>query len=189
MGDKEQPQTIQSIETQQMGDKEQASDNTIHITIRNNRLNQCPGMADKALTKLGRGSYDYRVDLNSPIIILKWCDNSVVRLVSEFVGLNPVEAISRWSKKDKCEKDIPCPDIVKDYNKCMGGVDLADMPIAIYRISIKTNRWCIRLFWHLIDMCEVNAWLLNRCHFEQLREKGRPMTFVNFIFEISEISC
>ena len=53
----------------------------------------------------------------------------------------------------------------------MGGVDLADMLIALYRIPCKTKKWYQKIFWHLIDIAKVNAWLLYRRHSSQ---KGKP---------------
>ena len=53
---------------------------------------------------------------------------------------------------------------MKAYNKRMGGVDLADMLIALFQISVKTKRWYIRVFWHLLDIAEVNGWILYKRH-------------------------
>ena len=63
-------------------------------------------------------------------------------------------------KKKKKKKDIPCPQIVKQYNKSIAGVDLADIVIALYRIRCKTKHWYQKMFWHLVDNAKVNAWLL-----------------------------
>ena len=110
-------------------------------TVRANRLQGCPLLSSKDLERQDRGSMDYRSDSNSAIIIIKWLDNSVVQLTSNYVGINPLGTIERWVKKDGERKEIPCPQIVKAYNKSMGGVDLADMLIALYRIEVKTKRW------------------------------------------------
>ena len=99
---------------------------------------------------------DYRTDNNSGIIITKWVDNSTMQLTSNFVGIEPIGEIERWSKEDKIRKKVPCPQIVISYNQSIGGVDLADMLISLYRIPIKTHRWYIKVFWHLIDIAKVN---------------------------------
>ena len=57
----------------------------------------------------------------------------------------------------------------------MGGVDLADMLISLYRIKVKASRWYVKVFWHLLDISKVNAWNLYRCHFAQY-EKARQQT-------------
>ena len=136
-------------------------------TIRLNRIGKCPIDNNKSLQKSGRGSMDYRTDNNSGIVIVKWIDNSVVQLISNFVGIEPMSEITRWCKTEKARKEIPCPQIVKQYNKSMGGVDLADMLIALYRIPCKTKRWYQKIFWHLIDIAKVNAWILYRRHANQ----------------------
>ena len=76
------------------------------------------------IEKGNREDLDYRVDVNSGVIIVQWLDNSVIQLCSNFVGIQPMETIERWEKKDKARKDIPYPQIVKAYNKSKGGVDL-----------------------------------------------------------------
>ena len=55
----------------------------------------------------------------------------------------------------------------------MGGVDLADMLISLYRVKVKTKRWYIKVFWHLIDISKVNAWNLYRRHFAQYEKLKR----------------
>lgn len=136
-------------------------------TVRANRLHGCPLEGNKVMQKNGRGSVDYRVDLNSGIIIVKWVDNSVVQLASNFVGVEPMGMIERWERVPKERKSIECPNIVSVYNKNMGGVDLADMLIALNRIESKTTRWYIKVFWHFIDIAKVNSWLLYCRHHSQ----------------------
>ena len=121
-------------------------------TIRPNRLQRCPLKATKDLEKEGRGAMDYRTDNNSGIIITKWVDNKTLHLISNYVGIEPMESIQRWSKYEKRKVQVPCPQIVFAYNKAMGGVDLADMLILLYRIPVKTHRWYIKVFWHLVDI-------------------------------------
>ena len=156
-------------------------------TIRANRVQNCLLENSKSLAKSGRGSLDYKVDRNSGLIIVKWVDNSVAQLDSNYVGIEPMSTVTRWSKKDKADKDIPCPQIIKQYNASMGGVDLADMLIAIYRIPCRTKRWYLKVFWHLVDMCEVNAWVLYKRHHQQLGlPNSTQLSLLEFTTELSE---
>ena len=50
----------------------------------------------------------------------------------------------------------------------MGGVDLSDMLISLYRTPYKTGRWYLRAVVHLLDICKVKLWLLYRRHVTQL---------------------
>lgn len=157
-------------------------------TIRVNRLKKCPLKKTKELQSNGRDSVDYRSDVNSGIIIVKWLHNGPVHLVSNFVGVEPLTAVERWSKEHKKRVPIPCPQVVKEYNKGMGGVDLADMIIALYRITVKTRRWYIKVFWHCIDICKVNAWILYRHHCaEQGISKKNQKSLLKFVLELADM--
>ena len=64
--------------------------------------------------------------------------------------------VKRWDQSSKRPILVPCPEIVKDYNSAMGGVDLADMLIALYRSPIKTHRLYLKVLIHCVDICKVN---------------------------------
>ena len=64
------------------------------------------------------------------------------------------------------------PQIVRQYNKHMGGVDLADMLIALYRTNMKTHKWYLNIFSQLLDVCVNNAWLQYRKDCFELKEKS-----------------
>ena len=74
-----------------------------------------------------------------------------------------------------------CPAAVQEYNKSMGGVDLADMPIALYRTTIKSKRWYLKVLFHCVNIAKVNAWLLYRRHCDQQRiPKKSQMSLLKF---------
>ena len=101
-------------------------------TIRSNHLRGCPLDANKDLMKNGRGTMDYCCDSNSGIIAVKWVDNGVINVASNFVGVEPIGKLERWCGKEKVRKNIPCPQIVQQYNKSMGAVNLVDMLVSLY---------------------------------------------------------
>ena len=97
-------------------------------------------------------------------------------------------SIERRCKKEKKKKnDIPCPQIVKQYNKSIAGVDLADIVIALYRIRCKTKHWYQKMFWYLVDIAKVNAWLLYRWHYQQYEDATKNQkSLLVFSCEIAE---
>ncbi|GFS66696.1 DDE_Tnp_1_7 domain-containing protein [Trichonephila inaurata madagascariensis] len=44
----------------------------------------------------------------------------------------------------------------------MGGVDLADMLISLYKRPFKSRRWYLGIFVQIVDICLNNAWLVYR---------------------------
>ena len=64
-------------------------------TIRLNRLRGCPLDANKDLIKNVRGAMNYRCDSNSGIMAVKWIDNSMVNLASNFVGVESIGELER----------------------------------------------------------------------------------------------
>lgn len=99
---------------------------------------------------------------NTDIVAVSWRDNKIVTLLSTFVSTNPVEKVIRFSKTEKKKVELTCPNIVKVYNKHMGGVDLLDSLLGRYKIKMRTKKWYMRLFYHLLDMTIVNSWLLHK---------------------------
>lgn len=122
----------------------------------------CPLLEDKALLKKGRGHYDQKTEKTSGVTIIKWVDNKVVNLASNFVGVQPEGTVKRFSKEESKKVAVPCPRIVLEYNNHMGGVDLADMLIELYRTPLKSKRYYLKLFAQLLDISINNAWLLYR---------------------------
>ena len=111
-----------------------------------NRLQGCPLESSKTLSKAGRRTVDYRCDKNSRRFVVEWVDNSVVQLASDFVGIEVVESIVRWCRKDKTRKEIPCPQIILEYSKSMRRVDLVNMFLALYHIPCKMKKWYQKIF-------------------------------------------
>lgn len=144
-------------------------------TIRSNRVSGCNLQNDKVMKNNGRGSHDYLTDANSNIIFLKWFDNKPVHLISSYVGVEPMDMVKRWSVKDKKHIQVDRPAIVKEYNEHMGGVDLMDMLVELYRIDIKAKRYYLRIIFHLIDIAVVNSWLLYRRHCSIKKTKYIPL--------------
>ncbi|GFW09261.1 piggyBac transposable element-derived protein 4 [Trichonephila clavipes] len=68
---------------------------------------------------------------------------------------------------DRCEK----PGLVTSYNTNMGFVDLSDRMANSYTFGRKTLKWTKKLFFHLLDLTVLNAFILykiktgnNICH-------------------------
>lgn len=152
-------------------------------TVRLNRVPNAGMPVEKDLKKNGRGAMVEKVatvdDVN--LSLVSWYDNKQVNLLSAFVGSEPISTKRRYFRKDKEYKDIASPRAVDVYNQHMGGVDLLDSMLGLYRIKIRSRQWYKRIFFHLVDMCIVNAWLLWRRNSD-----GVYMPLYDFKLAISE---
>ena len=122
----------------------------------------------KSLCKKGRGSSDWCVDVNSNIVIIRWMDNDIVQVISNHIGIECGSHARRWSAKEKKFISIPRPLLVEQYNMHMGGVDLCDMLLALYRISLRSTKYYMHIVFHCIGVSVINGWLLYRRHCLQL---------------------
>ena len=69
----------------------------------------------------------------------------------------------------------------------MGGVDLVDMLVSLYRISIRSKKYYLKIVFHFIDLSIVNGWLLYRRHCLQLRlHTNEIRSLLQFRVEIAE---
>jgi len=69
-----------------------------------------------------------------------WLDNSAVQLSSTHAEVEPTSTLRRWDKKQHKYVQVPCPAIMREYNEHMGGVDLFDMLMSLYKgIKKATN--------------------------------------------------
>ena len=111
-------------------------------TIRCNRIKNSKLPEEKIMMKFKRGtSQEFVTNLQQGIDVtsLSWKDNWIVNLISYYVGTKPPVdiynteseplTIKRFYKKEKTIKSSQCPQIIKDYNCHMDGVDSMDSSI------------------------------------------------------------
>lgn len=161
-------------------------------TVKRNRVPGCKLTADKEMSKKPRGTSEEYVSLHDKIEIsnVSWKDNRNVMFLSTYVGVEPVEKIDRYDRKIKTKVTIDCPSVVKHYNKHMGGVDLLDSLIGRYKITMRSKKWYIRIFYHLLDLSVINAWILyKRVHLGKGVSTTNILSLADFRSEVSMVLC
>lgn len=128
-------------------------------TIRTNRLKGASKLLkpEKELKKKGRGSMDWRVDANRGITVIRWLDNGIVQLISSNVGNELGSPAKRWCAKDKKYTMISRPKMVEEYNLHMGGVDLCDMLMSLYRVHLRSCKYYMNIVYYCIGLSIVNG--------------------------------
>ncbi|KAK9695841.1 Transposase IS4 [Popillia japonica] len=127
-------------------------------TIRVNRLAKCPLEASKSIAKQQRGTFDYQFDKCNDLLVVRWVDNNVVNIISNYDTIEPLQKVKRWSKRQKQFIDVSQPLLYKTYNNRMGGVDLSDQSVTTYRIGIRCKKWWWVLFTYMPDLAMTNVW-------------------------------
>ena len=136
-------------------------------------------MDDKAMKNSPRGTSSQVIRSDGQVCILKWFDLKPILLASNTVDSNPIETCRRWSKLQKKYVIIPRPRMVGDYNTNMGGIDLVDRMISLYRIRARSNKWTVRTIHHLLDLALANAWILYRQ--DQIARKAKRCDILQYM--------
>ena len=127
-------------------------------TVMKNRLKGCPLSDDKELKQ--RGDFDQLIDANSGIAVFKWNYRRPVILASNFCSAIPISSCKRFDRKERKKIDIPCPQIVREYNAHMGGVDKFDMLKGFYTLDRRSRKFYMRFVHYLFGVSVINGWLL-----------------------------
>lgn len=141
------------------------------------------------MKNLGRGT-TFEISSNVPGInigLVKWYDTKPIYLCSNVMTSGDVDIVKRWDRKKKEYIFIERPEIVRHYNKTMGGVDKHDQLVSFYRCFIKSKKWTLRLVSHAFDMAVSNCWLEYVEDFKNLKiAKKNIMDLLNFRMRLAE---
>lgn len=126
-------------------------------TVRSNRQ-RLPksNIPDK---QMKHGEYEFQTS-NTGIRWIKWMDKKCVYFLSNYHDPRETTTVNR-RQKDGSLMLIDCPVMCSDYNKYMGFVDNADRLLSTYKIDRKSKRWWLRIFWHFVDLCVTNAYIIH----------------------------
>lgn len=119
-------------------------------------------MSDKELMAKGRGTTFTLVREDGKLAITKWQDNKPVHLLSSCYAAEKTDTCQRWSKKKKVYETVTRPEVVKEYNLSMGGVDLADRMLSDCPSRARTKKWTVRVIFHMFDLAITNSWFVYR---------------------------
>ena len=93
-------------------------------------------MDTKSLKKSDQGTFNFHCDGN--VYFCKWNDNAIDSIGSNFTSHIPVSHTKRRVKNDK-DCSVTEPNLMKEYNINMGGVDVLDHLLGSYRLTSKVK--------------------------------------------------
>ena len=88
-----------------------------------------------------------------------WQDSHPVIVIANNVDCTVTGTVKRI-KKNGTRETFPCPSSIALYNRFMGGVDHYDQLRGYYNTPIKCRKYCKYIFWFLVDVAIVNAFIL-----------------------------
>jgi hypothetical protein len=96
------------------------------------------------------------------VYFISWKDKKPVNMLTTF--LSYLEQCERRCKTNGIWglKPFPQPSVIKMYNENMGGTDLFDLRLALYRVPFVAVKWALRLFDHFFMSTVLNAFFLYR---------------------------
>ena len=103
------------------------------------------------------------------VLALQWRDSRVVSVLSPVHKGNQVTNCQRRGKVNGEFRRLQLqqPRAISDYNKFMKGVDQSDQLLSYYNVLRKSDKFWKTLFFHVIDISVVNAYIL----FEEVRRQ------------------
>ena len=107
--------------------------------------------------KMKRGDFEYLY--SDEVASCKWLDRRLITMLFSIVeGMAATSAVPCRHKGSASKIEVRCPDIIKIYNKGMGGVDLIDHRAAADLFDRKpTIRFYLRIFLDLMDVAFANS--------------------------------
>ena len=146
-------------------------------TLRKNRLRDVPYPPVEAAV----GSYKSVVDTENNIIYTAWQDRKCVLAASNCFSCEPLRTVTvgRGQTKEKSK-----PDLIVEYNANMGGVDLLDFWLSVYRPRIRSRKWYWPLFTWVLGVLLVSAWKLWSNHSAAEKNENK-MSFLSYIRKVN----
>ncbi|XP_032952900.1 piggyBac transposable element-derived protein 2 isoform X2 [Rhinolophus ferrumequinum] len=121
-------------------------------TVREYRTERCPLKEPRALKKMRKGSFDYKVDDREEVIVCRWHDGSVLDICSNAADIAPMGARGQARQ----------PSLLRLYQDKAGGVGRLDQNMARYKVKVRGTKWYSSFMAYVLDAALNNAWQLHR---------------------------
>ena len=111
---------------------------------------------------------------------VKWMDKHPVAVLSTIHDDSMTTITRRTRSSLGSAETISKPTIITEYTKFMGGVDVADQLVTYYGFTHCSKKWWKRAFFHLFEVCMVNAYILH-----SLYTPNRRHTHMEFLLLVA----
>lgn len=126
------------------------------------------------------GADEYVAYRMNNLLALAWKDKRVVTMLSSN-DISKMKTVSR-TVKHGIRIEIKKPQVILNYNKSMGGIDLADQYGSTYCFMRKSMKWWRKLFFWGLEACSINSYILYNISCE--KNKVKPLTHLRFVRQL-----
>lgn len=147
-------------------------------TVRMNRLFKVPIQTKKEVEKKTYDKGFCSVLYHSDQVLTCWKDSKPVYVASNKHLPHLSSTCERYSRSEQKKVHVPIPDMIKKYNAGMGGVDLLDSQVAVYRVPFRIKKWYFPFWTWSLCVMATNAWRLRQ------KVKGRKEPYLDFLREL-----
>ena len=117
------------------------------------RLNRVPGLPSPTNNEMAKEECGFMsVSSTNDICLVRWVDNKVVMVASNYLTHEPNKNCKRCSRAKKAPIDVAQPNLIRQYNCYMVGVDQLDGYLNNLRPCIAGKKW----YWvQMINMIRI----------------------------------
>ena len=146
------------------------------------QVNRTGAEAKETVKKMKVGTYKSKIFQykTKPLCFAEWSDNNIAKTLSNFHSptiLNEKKGIWRKKrgldkKREKSRSQVLCPVQNKHYSETFHLINKSNGKEAKYDMGgqSKLHNWIPKIFWRIVNMCMVNAYVL----YKALAEKHTP---------------
>ena len=109
---------------------------------------------------ISQGEFQFQCN-EEGLVSMFWRGRKGIYFLSNYHNITDVMSVGRRNK-DGSREEITCPELVKDYIENMEFVDKAGMLKALYEVNRKSQKWWHKIFWYILDVMVVNAFIIYR---------------------------
>ena len=117
---------------------------------------------------------------NGPLLCLKWKGAKTKTKKKPVTILSTIHDAMEilTKKKDSHGNRLPKPESIMQYTLHMSGVDLSDQYMAFHMSLRKSMKWWRKVFFHILNMILLNAYILNNKYGKQKLSHDEYMEYI-----------
>lgn len=130
--------------------------------LRKKDLKHIPLMPDKLLSRRKRGSFDWVINKENNIAVVKWFNIKILTYISSYVAFDKPDQLTITPKDVTKPVSFVCrPAIVRERKKFKINLDVKNCINEMYNYSLRCRHWYLYPFMYSLNVIVRNAYILH----------------------------